>query len=331
MTPLVSSDRVRIALTLVPFLLERGEVSVADAAAEFGVAENEMRRMVQKLTLVGLPGEAGYWQQPHELFDIDWDLLDGQDVIRITQAVGLRRAPRLSSREAAALVAGLRLAAAIPGVGDTDAVRSLSAKLAAGAAAAPADVVVVPPAVDAVRDAFGRALRDRVALRFRYRAPDAAETTRTVDPVKLTLSNGQWYLQGWCHERRAMRTFNLDRVSEPRLTGVTATHTADAAPDLFAPGDDDDVAVIRYRREHARLAGDYLAAARTEADGGYEEASLRLGDARSLKRLAALRGGLIEVLSPPAARRAAAEWARAGLAQYGESTARVGHGPGDRE
>jgi proteasome accessory factor C len=68
---------------------------------------------------------------------------------------------------------------------------------------------------------------------FTYQAPDAAPTTRTVDPVKVHIANGQWYLQGWCHLRQAMRTFHLDRVSDVRLTDIVSTHGDDSVPALF--------------------------------------------------------------------------------------------------
>ena len=161
--------------------------------------------------------------------------------------------------------------------------------------------------------------REAVAVEFGYRAPDAPETTiRTVDPVKVLISNGQWYLQGWCHLRRAMRTFNLERVTSPRLTDTQAEHSHEPVPDLFEPGEDDDVAVIRYRPEHAPLLGEYLGRAEVDAAGPTSTARLRVADSRSLKRLAARRGGAVEIVEPPAARVAAADWAQAGLALYGE-------------
>jgi len=316
MSSLVATDRVQILLTLVPYLLERGEVSVTDAAAEFGVTTDQMRRMVEKLTVIGLPGEGGFWQQPHELFDINWDLLDERGIIEITQAVGLRRAPRLTTREAAALLAGLRLATAIPGVADTDAVRSLIAKLSGSAAAAPGEVVVTPPRVDEVRALVSRALRDRVAVRFSYRAPDAPETTRTVDPASIAIANGEWYLQGWCHTRRAMRTFNLERVSDAELTDIPAEHAGEAVPDLFDRGDEGDVVVVRFRAAHTALVGEYIERAELTADGEFVTARILAADARTLKRLATLRGGLVEIVSPTSARRAAGGWAAAGLEQY---------------
>ena len=68
------------------------------------VTTAQMRSMVEKLTVIGLPGDSGFWQMANDLFDIDWDLLDERDLIVITNAVGLERTPRLSAREAAALL-----------------------------------------------------------------------------------------------------------------------------------------------------------------------------------------------------------------------------------
>ena len=210
--PLPATDRAALILQLVPYLIGKGEVSLTEAADEFDVTPEQMRGMVEKLTVIGLPGEGGFWQMANDLFDIDWDLLDEQDLIVITNTVGLERTPRLSAREAAALLAGLQVAASLPGVGDSGIVQGLLAKLARGAAATPAEVIVAPEAVDDVRVAVAQALREGVAVSFTYQAPDAAPTTRTVDPVKVHIAGGQWYLQGWCHLREAMRTFHLDRV-----------------------------------------------------------------------------------------------------------------------
>ena len=316
--PVAALDRAALLLQLVPYLLGKGEVSVAEAAAEFEVAPDQMRAMVERLTVIGLPGERGYWQLPHDLFDIDWDLLDRDDVIAITNTVGLERSPRLTAREAAALLAGLQLARSLPGFGDSELVTGLLSKLARGAAAAPAAVIVAPGPVDGVRDVVDDALRAHVAVTFTYRAPGAEPISRTVDPIKVHIANGQWYLQGWDHLRQAVRTFHLDRVSDPALTDIAAVHGADPVPELFAPSVDDEVvARFRFPRAVAPLLSDYLERAEIQdADDGTAVASLRLADEQSLKRLAARRGGEVELLEPAGARRAAADWAVAGLAQY---------------
>src|SRR5690606_35150086 len=182
---LVATDRAALMLQLVPYLIGKGEVSVAEAADEFDVTPDQMRSMVEKLTVIGLPGDGGFWQMANDLFDIDWDLLDQQDVISITNTVGLERTPRLTAREAAALLAGLQLAASLPGVGDSGVVQGLLTKLARGASGVPAEVIVAPEAVDDVRVAVDEALRAGVAISFAYKAPDRPVTTRTVDPVKV--------------------------------------------------------------------------------------------------------------------------------------------------
>jgi len=314
--PVLATDRAALILQLVPYLIGKGEVSIAEAADEFDVNPEEMRGMVEKLTVIGLPGESGYWQLPNDLFDIDWDLLDERDLIVITNSVGLERAPRLTAREAAALLAGLQLARSLPGLGDSEVLDGLLAKLARGASSSPADVIVAPVPVDGARVTVDEALRRHVAVAFTYRAPDAQPTTRTVDPVKIHIANGEWYLQGWCHLREAMRTFHLDRVSDLTLTDIPIEHGEEPVPELFEPRENDVVVRLRFPESVSPLLGDYLDRAELSTTDGMTTATLRVADVHSLKRLAARRGGDVEILEPAGARRAAAEWAKAGLAQY---------------
>ena len=61
-------DRAALLLQLVPYIVGKGEVAIAAAAADFDVTADQMRAMVERLTVIGLPGEGGYWQLPNELF-----------------------------------------------------------------------------------------------------------------------------------------------------------------------------------------------------------------------------------------------------------------------
>ncbi|GAA3946099.1 WYL domain-containing protein [Microbacterium soli] len=315
--PLLAADRVRLYLTLVPYLLERGQVTLDEAAAEFGVTRAQMRAMVEKLTVIGLPGEAGYWQLPQEMFDIDWELLDQHDIIEITNDVALRRVPRFTAREAAALLAGLQLVAAVPAVADSELVSGLIAKLSRGSADAPPELVIAPVRVTEVQRAVSRALHDGVAVSFRYQAPDAQPTIRTVDPLQLKMTDGQWYLQGWCHLRQAMRTFHLDRVSDPQLTDIPITHADAPIPAEIGGGTASDHVTVRLPERMLPLllgAFPHEEIERTEAG-----VTVRIGmaDPRGVKRIAGRFGGALEVLDPPSARTATREWAAAGLDLYG--------------
>jgi proteasome accessory factor C len=113
-----------------------------------------------------------------------------------------------------------------------------------------------------------------------------------------------------------MRTFHLERVSEVALTDIPITHGADALPELFEPGEYDPIVQLRFAAGAQGLVGDFLARAETVTVDGITTATVRVADAQSIKRLVARRGGQVQVVAPPAARRAAAQWAQAGLEQY---------------
>lgn len=314
--PLLSADRVRLYLTLVPYLLERGQVGIEEAARDFEVSPKQMRSMVEKLTLIGLPGDAGFWQPPQEQFDINWDLLDEHDVIELTNDVALRRVPRFTTREAAALVAGLQLVASVPSVAESGLVAGLRQKLARGASSTPPELVVAPSALDGVRDVVSRGIESGLAISFTYQAPDAPPTVRTVDPLKVLFTNSEWYLQGWCHLRQAVRTFHLDRVTDPVLTDIAITHRSAPVPELFAADAGGAEVVFRLPARLAPLIGDLIAHAEVFDDAETVTVRLRLADPRVLKRLAGRFGGQLEIVRPESARAAARDWAAAGLALY---------------
>ncbi|MFT4219733.1 MAG: WYL domain-containing protein [Microbacterium sp.] len=310
----VAADRVAIVMTLVPYVVEHGPTKVEDAARLFGVTPAVMREMVENLNVIGLPGG-----MDNELFSIDWDAFDENDEIVLVNVVAFERAPRLTSREAAALLAGLQYAQAVPVVAQQGVVAELIAKLARGAGAAPGELVLAPDPVDDVRATVSDALTRGRAVSFTYRPLDGGEMVRTVDPIRILSSDAQWYLRGWCHLRRAVRTFHLERVSELVVTDIVAGAHDDHETALFAGPSGEVVARIRYPDHAAPLVGQYLDNAQVETDGqGFSVATIHVGDPRALRRLAARRGGVVEVVEPDEARAAAAEWAAAALARYSD-------------
>jgi len=52
-----------------------------------------------------------------------------------------------------------------------------------------------------------------------WSASKDATTIRTVDPWHLTCIDGEWYVIGWCHLRKAQRTFSPNRVRKIKFTG----------------------------------------------------------------------------------------------------------------
>ena len=61
--------------------------------------------------------------------------------------------------------------------------------------------------------AVSSALFRRRRLRVRYHARSTAvETVRTLSPQRLVHYRNNWYLDAWCHLRRALRSFALERI-----------------------------------------------------------------------------------------------------------------------
>jgi predicted DNA-binding transcriptional regulator YafY len=67
-----------------------------------------------------------------------------------------------------------------------------------------------------------QACRDGERLAFDYTASGGDPSSREVDPHRLVLLGRRWYLVAWDLTRSDWRTFRLDRLAEPRVTGAHA-------------------------------------------------------------------------------------------------------------
>ncbi len=77
------------------------------------------------------------------------------------------------------------------------------------------------PAVDAVAlTTVAQGCRDAVRLRFAYTAADGTPSEREVEPARLVLMGRRWYLVAYDLGRHGWRSFRLDRLTAPALTGA---------------------------------------------------------------------------------------------------------------
>lgn len=130
-----------------------------------------------------------------------------------------------------------------------DTTRALTKLRSAGEAAElgeAADAVAgLAPQVRSVSDAYETlldAVVERRAVTFTYRAASTGQVLRrTVEPWRVVVRDGGWYLLGHDQDRRAARAFKLTRVEGP----VRATGPAGA---FDIPADLDADALIGLRR-----------------------------------------------------------------------------------
>jgi proteasome accessory factor C len=318
-----AQEKLTFLLSLVPFLIERERVSVTEVASHFGVDPEQIREAVRLIAVSGVPGETSTYQY-EDLFDIAWDDFEDNDQIVLTNKVALDDSPRFSAREAAALIAGLQYLSSLPENADRAAVASLMTKLSRGASANPSPLAVERTESDSTLALIRESVAAGVQLEFDYLGSRGQRERRRVDPLRVESLDADWYLRGWCHLRGAVRTFRLDRISQPTVSSRAISHRAGdvALPDtLFESSADDLTVTVDVTGAAASLIADYIpeGAARTEVDGRVRT-TLRVSHYHGLKRLIGSMSGVATVVEPEEARRAVAEWAAAGAARYESDT-----------
>ncbi|MFK4729353.1 WYL domain-containing protein [Agromyces mediolanus] len=315
--PLRASDKLVFLLSFVPYLLERRVVDVSEAAEYFGLSEAEIRDAVRLIATSGLPGETGTYQ-PNDLFDIDWDSFEDDDVIVIVHHVAIDDAPRLSAREASALIAGLQYLSASPENAGSVRLAALLEKLRLGTTGAPTQLAVAESEADASLARIREAVAAGRQLEFDYRNALGERARRRVDPLRIASLGADWYLQAYDHGREDMRNFRIDRMTGLLVSELPIDdHSGRELPDTLFHGSENDLdVVVDVAEDTLPLLADYLADSSSEPAGDRLRVTLRVAHYHGLKRLIAGLPGLVTVVAPPEARAAVAEWARAGLAGY---------------
>jgi proteasome accessory factor C len=313
-----ASDRLQRLLALVPYVVSRNVVGLAETAATFGITERELVDDLNMLWCVEL-------RSPDPYCPIDLSYEGGEIVV--SEAESIDRPLRLGVDEASALLVALRMLAEVPNLEDRSALNRTIAKLEAAAGEAGAVSAQVAVQVDdrgasavlaQIRDALDRRRR----LHLSYYVPGRDEATeRDVDPMRLLVVEGRTYLEGWCLSAEAVRLFRLDRVLALTVLDQAASVPPQAEPrdvdqGLFRPSADDTEVELELSVA-GRWVAEYYPCERVEDLGdGRLRVGLRTPDTRWVRRLALRLGDDGLVISPPELAAQVREDASAALAQY---------------
>ncbi|MBQ1075378.1 YafY family transcriptional regulator [Micromonospora sp. C31] len=291
-----SADRLARLLNLVPYLLARPGIELAEAAGDLGVTERQLREDLELLWVCGLPGYG-----PGDLIDMAFD----GDRVTITYDAGIDRPLRLTPDEALALVVALRMLAETPGVTNRDAVERALAKIehAAGdLVAAPVEVRL--PADTRRVEELRSAVESGRALRITYYTAARDETTeRVVDPLRMLMVGGRAYVEAWCRRAEAVRLFRADRIDAVTELGERAVVPPQARPHdltagVFRPSPDLPLITLRIGRGERWLT-EYYPCERVEAGGGdHWLVSLRVTDLGWARRFVLGLGPGVTVVAP---------------------------------
>jgi proteasome accessory factor C len=290
-----SVDRLGRLLNLVPYLLARPGIRVADAAADLGISERQLREDLELLWVCGLPGYG-----PGDLIDMAFD----GDRVTVTYDAGIDRPLRLTQDEALALVVALRMLAETPGTGTRDAIERALAKIENAAGdLADAPVAVRLPA-DAERlDAIRAAVEGGHALHLTYYTAARDETTdRVVDPLRVLMVGGRAYLEAWCRRAEATRMFRVDRIDAFTVLDEPAAPPPhvdlhDVSDGVFHPTPDLPLVTLRVGRG-SRWITEYYPCEEVSRDGDEWLVTMRVTDLGWAQRLLLGLGPDVTVVAP---------------------------------
>jgi proteasome accessory factor C len=210
--PRPAEERLRRLLVMLPWLMERGEVTVAEAAERFDLTEGEVVRDLELAAMCGLPPFVD------ELIDVFVD--DGVIVVGVPRL--FTRPLRLNSVEAFELLAAGRAAMELPGADATGALGRGLAKLAQALGEDDTTGVRIELDRPAMADRLAVAATASEELLIEYwSASRDATTQRRIVPRQVFADRGEWYVSADDDRSGEVRTFRVDRIVHVDGTGVT--------------------------------------------------------------------------------------------------------------
>lgn len=306
--PRRASDRVAGLLVMLPWVMRRERVRLADMAAEFGLSEAELAADLVLASMCGVPPYT-----PDALVDV-W--IDGDEVVAEVRTL-FDRPMRLSAPEVFALTTMVAAALEMPGAERNGPLASAVDKLRA---LLPSDdavsVDIAPPAEAAVLTEAARASR---WVEIDYFTPaTAATTTRRILPRLVFERGGRWYVAAEDDRSGERREFRIDRMRRCADTGEVGERGEPGEPGTWF--DDAPLRVqLRVAKSARWIVEPYPTLEREVLPDGSLRVLLGASSEHWLGRLLVRGGPDIEVESPVEAAGIGRVAARRVLERYGVS------------
>jgi proteasome accessory factor C len=285
---------------MIPWILARGDVTIAELAQQFGISTEQVMADVDLAALIGIP--------PYTA-DCQIDMYVDGDTVHAFAGHLFTRPPRLSVAEGFAVLAAGRTLLNVPGAaGDDSALTMALTKLerVLGRAGGLAVDVHVPPQLVAVT----RAVEAGARLEIDYWSAWRDElSTRTIEPRVVFERRGRWYVAAFSPETGDVRHYRLDRIRHLTETGESFTKVVTVAPtEVFDPAEEAVTVTVVAPAATARWVVESYPCT-IEPDGDDLRITLRVVGENWLDRLLLRLGPDAKVVEPPeladASRRAA--------------------------
>jgi proteasome accessory factor C len=216
-----AEQRLRRLLVMLPWLMERGEVPVREAAERFDLTEDEVIGDLELAAMCGLPPFVD------ELIDVFID--EGMIVVGVPRL--FTRPLRLNSVEAFELLAAARAAMELPGADPDGALARGLSKLATALGEDDTAGVRVELERPELAERLAAAASGQRQLEIEYISASRDETsTRRIVPRQVFADRGEWYVSADDERSGEVRTFRVDRIVRAESTGATVEPSSDPLP-----------------------------------------------------------------------------------------------------
>lgn len=330
--PRNATDRLRRLLVMLPWLMEEGEVPLADVATRFGMTEGEVVKDLELVAMCGLPPYVD------EMVDVFVD--DGMVFVGVPRL--FTRPLRLTAPEGFSLLAAARAAMELPGSDPDGPLARGMAKLAdtLGRAGLGSNIrragtdegdesgddtagVVVDLARPPLTDEIIEAVAGGVELSIAYYSPQRGDTSaRTIVPRHVFADSGNWYVLADDDKSSERRTFRIDRIESIEETGRRdpIDEVVEAPRSFFADAELPN-ATLRLAPAAQWIVDRYPTVSVDPAPGrhgadGFVDVVLPIASDWWLNRLLVRLGPLATVIEPRGADDGARDLARVILASY---------------
>ncbi|MEY4418472.1 MAG: hypothetical protein RIQ88_910, partial [Actinomycetota bacterium] len=310
---LKDSDRFNLMLAVTALLFDGEEYDIDELAEHFSVTKEDIYQAVK---LVGFTELISIYDRSPFQVDYD-DLNDGVISISFLDDETLTEVPRLSSRQASAIAAGLVYLSSLPGLAEVGEIEELQKIIASGIVRGDGEleIEVVPGSPNANLAVIRQAMTQGVAIKADYHSlRGETNVARVMEPLRLEPNAEYVYLRAWCPIAKATRAFRVDRMRNVQIDLANPisdeAKVAELPEDIYQPGENDVEVTIQVQPEAYSLIVDYKPIEEPiEIDKHTKQFTIRVGDLRNLGRIIARFGGAAKVIAPEQARVAVREFA----------------------
>lgn len=307
-------DRYNFLLALVGYLGHRGEVPLEEVSNHFDLEAEYITKALKSLN-DATAQVGGFEEWP---FYVDIDLLD-ESIVSMTTAEVIDDVPRLSTRQIAAMSAGLSYLASIPEFASASDLQALIQKVSAGSGVGRAEVIsIAPGSVEAGADTLRQAILSNRAISCEYINRKQEKSVREIEPLRIDLTGGVWYLRGYCPINKGVRNFLIEHMRSiqilDREISDVATKVGEIEDATYVAEASDTEVTVEVTPEAYRLISEFQTVAEPKDIGsGTIRTQIMVGHLPNLGRLIAKYGGAARVIAPPEAREIVRNYALSAL------------------